>query len=485
MLKAREIVELIGRMWQIHQNELTKFDRIDEYIDGKIGRPHLPDDADDEVKELHKICVHNVLTLVLDAFVQNLSVVGYRGADSTENHSAWKQWQANRMDARQAEIYTSTVKYGVGYVVAEKENAGVKFRCRSPRQMIALYQDSQVDWWPQYAVEFWVDMTDGKPRRKGVLFDSIYGYPLDLGELSAPIRDEDENVRKIPISLGEDSIGTPYRHGGVHRGQPVCPVVRYVNRPDSEDLIEGEIERLFVDQQAINEVNFARLLVSRYGAHPQNVISGWTGSRHQLLATAVNKTWTFKEPDVKATRLEGASLEPYNGLIEKLEEHVARRAQISPTYVMSGMVNLSADALAAAERNQQRKLGAMRNSNGESHEQLLQLSAGMDGDAATAADEQAEAVWKDTEARSFGSMTDGIFKIGQALADGLPIEPMLPLVPGLTQQMITALKTAAEKARDQRAGQQAITDLVTSLRTGAANATAEDDQTAELARRTA
>lgn len=479
MLEPNEIIPLIGRMWQIHQLELAKFDRIDDYIDGKVGRPHIPDDADDEVKEIHAICVHNVLTLVLDAFVQNLSVVGYRGADAQENHAAWRRWQENRFDARQAEVYTSTVKYGVGYVVAEREPDGLKWRPRSPRQLIALYQDPQVDWWPQYALETWIDSTDARPRRKGLLLDSTHVYPMDLGEVSAPIRTEDENVRKVPISVSEDGIGAPRPHGGVFRGRSVCPVVRYVNRPDSEDLIEGEIERLITDQRAINEVNFARLLVSRYGAHPQNVISGWTGTRHQLLATAVNKTWTFKEPDVRATRLEGASLEPYNSLIEKLEEHVARRAQISPTYVMSGMVNLSADALAAAERNQQRKLGAMRESNGESHEQLLQLSAGMDGDAETATDESAECIWKDTEARSFGAMTDGIFKIGQALKDGLPIEPLLPLIPGLTQQMISALKSAAEKAR----AQQPITDLVTSLRSAATEAR-QNPRVNELAERT-
>lgn len=479
-LENKAIPPLISRMWQIHQRELDTFDRIDDYVEGKIGRPHIPDDADEEVKQIHAICIYNVLTLVLDAFIQNLSVVGYRRGDAEENAAAWARWQVNRFDARQAEIYTSTVKYGVGYVVAERESDGLKWRPRSPRQLLALYRDPQVDWWPQYALETWVDSSNAEPRRKGLLFDSTHIYPLDLGEVSAPIRDEDDKIRKVPISIGENGIGKPRPHGGVFQGRSVCPVVRYVNRPDSEDLIEGEIDRLIVDQRAINEVNFDRLMVARYGAHPQNVISGWSGSRQELLQTAVNKTWTFDDADVKASRLQGASLEPYNELIGKYEEHVARRAQISPTYVMSGMVNLSADALAAAERNQQRKLGAMREAHGESHEQLLQLSAGMDGDAATAEDESAEVIWKDTEARAFGAMTDGIYKIASALAEGLPIEPLLPLIPGVTQQMIVALKAAAKRARDQRT----VTELVSALRPGAAAAT-QDPRVAELAERTA
>lgn len=473
MLEANEITALVNRMWIMHQGEIAKFDRIHDYVAGRLGRPQIPEDSDDEVRDIWRLCVHNVLTLVLDAFTQNLSVVGYRTANSDENSAGWRDWQRNQMDARQAEIYSAAVKYGVAYCVADfMGTSRPVFRPRSPRQLIAVYEDPQVDRWPQFALETWIDSTDAKPRRRGTLIDDQYKYPLDLGPISSPVRDEDNKVHKLAITLGKSGIGDPVPHTAQLNGERVCPVVRYTNRRDCEDLVDGEIERLIDDQRTINEVNFDRLIVARFGAFPQKVITGWTGSKQDLLSATARKTWTFDDDGVRASTLAPASVEPYNTLIGKLEEHVARRAQISPTYIMSGMVNLSADALAAAERNQQRKLMAMRESHGESHEQLLQLSASMTGEVV---DDGAEVVWRDTEARSVAAVVDAIYKLADALAKGLPIEPFLPLVPGLTQQMIAGIKRQAPATR--------VASLVSALRPAAAAAVG-DSQVSALTSRT-
>jgi hypothetical protein len=101
---------------------------------------------------------------------------------------------------------------------------------------------------------------------------------------------------------------------------------------------------------------------------------------------------------------------------------------------------------------------------------------GWTGDQVTASDDSAEVVWRDTEARSFGVMADGILKISQALAAGLPIEPFLPLLPGLTQQMIGAIK----KQTQAQAQAATVTDLINSLRP-AAQAAGQDPQVSQLA----
>lgn len=445
MIEVDEIAATVQRMWMLHQDELATFDNIHEYVKGRRGKPSLPESADDEIREIRDKCVHNVLTLVLDAFVQNLSVVGYRTSQDEANAEAWSLWQANQMDARQAEIHHSAVKYGVGYVVvAPNESRELVFKPRSPRQLIAVYEDPQIDRWPQYALELWVDHTNATPTRKGMFYDDTFMYEVELGEVSTPPIEGSDQVKRHHLSITEDSIGDPVRHGGTYKGKPVCPVVRYVNRRDAEDLVEGEIERLIPDQKVINEVNFDRLIVARFGAFPQKVISNWVGvDRDKALEISARKLWTF-EDDVKAQHFPAATLTPYNELIQGLMEHVATRAQVSPASVVGKMVNLSAEALAAAEANQQRKLDAMRESHGESHEQLLELAQETNGGQV---DDAAQAVWKDTEARSFASIVDGIVKIGQALAMGAPITPLLPLVPGLTQQMINALEQQARLVR--------------------------------------
>lgn len=474
MLDVNEIPGLVARMWVLHTRELLEFNKIHDYVRGELGKPELPESADAEVKAIRELCVHNVLDKVVDAFVQNLSVVGYHNGDASDNVAGWKRWQANQMDARQTELHRPAVKYGVSYAFCVPKNGVPTFRPRSPRQAMAIYDDPSIDLWAQVAMETWIDETDAKPRRKGLLLDDTHMWELDLGALASPVGAQDDQVRNTPFTLSDNGIGVPVPHGGTDAdGNPVCPVVRYLDRRDPDDLVLGEVASLINDQREINEVNFDRLIVARFGAFPQKVISGWAGTPSEVLAASAKKVWAFDDEQVKAWTLNPASLEPYNGLIESLEQHVASRAQISPMYVTTKFINVGADAVAAGESNQQRKLALMRDSFGESHEQLLGLALRMAGETF---DDSAEVVWRDTEARNFGIIADGIIKIAQALQTGAPVEPLLQLVPGVTQQMIMAMKKQAKTSSVQQ--------LVVGLRQ-AAQAASSDQQVAQLAGATA
>lgn len=439
-LESAQVRSLISDMWQLHLAERQVLDRVYEYTKGLLGRPEVPEGASSEVKDLARLSVKNVLAVVRDSFAQNLSVVGYRNATARENDPAWDLWQKNRMDARQAEVHRPALTYGCSYVTVTRGADGPVFRPRSPRQILAVYDDPSIDPWPQYALETWVTQSDAKPRRRGVLYDSVYMYDLDLGEIS--VNDLGIEIGRFsnPVTLVEVTGVT--RHGATYEGVPVCPVVRFINARDADDMVVGEIAPLILLQQAINSVNFDRLLVSRFGAQPQRVITGWTGSGAEVLKASAMRVWTFDDPDVRASAFPPASVEPYNSILEEMLQHVAMVAQISPSQVTGKMINVSAEALAAAEAQQQRKLAAKRESFGESWEQVLRLASEMFDDnpqaaEVTAADAGAEVVWRDTEARSFAAVVDGVTKLASA---GVPIEHLLTLVPGMTQQQITAIK---------------------------------------------
>lgn len=430
---------LVSRMWTLHQQELLSFNRIHDYVNGRIGFPSLPEEADAEVKSLAKLSIKNVLGVVRDSFAQNLSVVGYRTATSQENLPAWNNWQRNRMDARQGEIYRPALTYGVSYVAITPGMDGPVFRPRSPRQMICVYGDPQIDQWPQYALETWVDTTGGRPTRRGNFFDDEYIYPLQLGPILPQLVDDSERLNNLfPLSI-LDETADPIRHGAEY-----CPVVRYVNGRDADDLIVGEIEPLVTLQRAINEVNFDRLIVARFGAFPQKVIAGWSGTKSEVLQASARRVWAFEDPDVKTSSFPAASVEGYNALLEEMMGHVALVAQISPSTVTGKLINVSADALAAAEAQQQRKLSNKRDSFGESHEQMLQCAAQMSGDKGTEDDDEAEVQWRDTEARSFAAVVDGVVKLATA---GVPIEKLLPMIPGMTQQQIVGIEQDLARLR--------------------------------------
>ena len=183
-------------------------------------------------------------------------------------------------------------------------------------------------------------------------------------------------------------------------------------------------------QCTINEVNFDRLIAARWGVNPMKVITGWTGTKTEVERASSMRVWTFDDPDVKVQSFAPGSVEPYNAVIDKYMEHVSLVAGLSPTEINAKLINVSQDTVAMAEAKQRQKLGAMRDSYGESWEQVLRLSASMDGDADTAEDTAAEVIWRDTEPRTYGAVVDGITKLAH---EGIPIEELIDTVPGMTQ----------------------------------------------------
>lgn len=427
---------VVANMWQLHLDERTYLDRIYGYVSGEMGIPDVPEGAEAEIKDLARLAVKNVLGLVRDSFTQNLSVIGFRNMLARDNGPAWEIWQRNRMDARQSEVHRPAITYGASYVIVTRGDDGLSvWKTRSPRQLLAVYEDPQVDLWPQYAFEQWVDSSDANPRWRAMLYDDTYIYPIDLGEI--PTTTFDQYRTAILRAVNISSVGDPIPHGAGH-----CPVVRFINARDADDAVIGEIAPLISMQRALNSVNFDRMLASRFGAHPQKVITGWSGSSADVLKASARRVWAFEDPDVSVNSFPPASLEQYNAVLEEIMNHIAMAAQISPAQVTGRMVNLSAEALAASEANQQRKLRAKRDSFGESWEQTFRLAAEIEGDTVTAMDMSSEVQWRDTEARAFGAIVDGIVKLAQV---GVPMDELIDVVPGVTQQKAQAIKDALRR----------------------------------------
>ncbi|MEU2002061.1 phage portal protein [Rhodococcus sp. NPDC019627] len=456
-----DAVGAAGDLWALHLQERGELDRIREFVKERRGGPTVPDDASAEVKAIARISYKNVLTLVREAFAQNLAVVGYKSSATGEDLPAWDMWTRNRMESRQAEIYVPGITYGFTYGAAVPDKNGkAQFRLRSPLKMLAAYSDPELDEWPEVALEIWTEVEGRRKFRKGFVYSDEMVYPVRLGE----IVDSGTKVNSIAPQLD----GKPFPHKASH-----CPVVRYVNRRDEDGVVLGEIEQLLTLQEQINEANFDRLIVSRFGAFPQKVISGWSGSKGEVLAASARRVWTFEDEFVKAQHFPAAAIGPYNEELNEMFEHVAMVAQISPSQVTGSIANVNADALAAAEANEQRKLKTMRASYGEGHRGLLRVGAEIEGNEANAVDDQAEMIWRDTEARSFGAVVDGVVKMA---SQGVPIEDTLHLVPGMTQRRIQEIAAKLQKQRQVSAFMEQIR--------GAAAAAKADPVVAGLSERT-
>lgn len=429
MLEPAEVSDVATELWQQHAKELPNLDLIRGYMRGERGRPTLPEDPDDEIVELAKLAVRNVMPLVVDAFASALTVSGFRSPSSEVDAPVWDLWQRERMDARQSEVHRPAVQYGASYLMLDEEDARVRFNPRSPRRMFAAYADPTRDLWPEYALETWVESNGRKRIRHGVLRDAEAEY--------------DVSIPGSAQSATASYVVDPEDGGPSIRKHPfgVCPVVRFVNVRDVEDMLGGEVEPLIVDQKALNAINFDRMVVSRFGAFPQKWVMGWAATDEtEASRLSSRRILTWADEDVKAGAFPSASVDGYNGLIEEQLAYMATKARVQVHALTGKISNVGTETVALIDSPNQRKTRAKRLSFGESWEQALRLGAKVEG---AEVPEDAEVVWDVTEARSFAQIVDGI---GKLVVAGVPIADLVDQVPGLSQQKIDKIRESIRKA---------------------------------------
>jgi len=248
-------------------------------------------------------------------------------------------------------------------------------------------------------------------------------------------------------------VGEPWKHGATYDGKPVVPVVRFPNELTADDRApRGEVEPLIQEQRAINSVNFDRLAVSRFSAFKQKVVIGWSAEPDQIASAAASEVWTFEDSknDIEVKTLDASPLSPYDALLREQTEHVALISGVPAYQITGSLQNVSQETAALAEAPLQRKLGLKQDILGEAWETVIRIAMGMSGE--TAPDDAAEVLWAETEARSFAGVVDGIYKLATIPADaqGIPVEELLDLIPGMNQQKLASIKEALR--RRQRTG---------------------------------
>jgi hypothetical protein len=117
----------------------------------------IPADAPPLMRELARKAETNYLPLLVKTFGQVIKVDGYLSASDQGKEDPWVWWQRNRMDSRQTGPTRAALKYGVSYATAlpgtyGRGTPGPAVSLYSPREMTALYQDTEADEWPLFAL---------------------------------------------------------------------------------------------------------------------------------------------------------------------------------------------------------------------------------------------------------------------------------------------------------------------------------------------
>ncbi len=435
VMTAEAATAAAHEMRKLEEQARHDLEQVRRYWTGKQALPLVsPADSPRGIKGMARRARVNVIKIVIESITQSLIVSGIRTSDEREDEvaaAAWQVWQRNAMDSRQFGLVRATTAYGTGYGVSLPGAPIPVMRPVGPRQMTTQYGSDDV--WPVRA--FW----RLGPRRFRLLDDeAVYEFATEMPDGESPLM----------------MIAEPAPHGARDYDRPVCPVVRFKDAVDLDEedeaepgvnslslyedectIVAGQVAPLMDLQDQINLTSFSLKAAEWYLAFRQRWMVGKKLGASERVQAAASQLWTIDE-DPDRVQLGEFSQTELRGFLDSRGESVKYAATLSQTPVhelIGELVNLSAEALAAAEIGRDRMVDERKTGQGESYEQALRLACSYEGLTLPV---DAEVVYKDTSARAFGAVIDALGKMAQMLQ--VPPRALWEKIPGVTKQEIDA-----------------------------------------------
>lgn len=457
------------------QKRRTKVDRLERYYDGCHPLPDPParlkgqalEEARRAYANLMRLGVTNWVKLVADAPSERLEVVGFRFGDPAVAQSAsgalsadqraWRIWQANHLDADSQLVHDNAFQTGQSFVLVDPfvEAGGipvitaehsaqviVAYRPGSRREMVA-------------ALKWWQD------EEQNLEFETLY-LPGEIFKWTLlPPKRKNSTVRERVQRMGDDDSEWP-----LPNPLGLVPVVEFPANPKLRAAVygggTGEFETVLSIQDRINKTIFDRLVTAEFQAFRQRWAIGWTPEFDEETGAPKNPAevqaaWqallmTFEgDPDeVKVGEFGQADFKQFLEAVESDVNAMAAISKTPPHYLLGSMVNISGDALTAAESGMTSKTKKHARNFGECWEKVMRLALAAAGDVELAGDMQSQVVWADIEHRTYGQQVDAISKMG-AEPIGVPREALWERLPDTTPQDVIrwrAMKAAEGLLRD-------------------------------------
>ena len=420
------------------RQEAARLEVIDRWYRWHPEPVEVPNGSTREHKRLAQLARTPWMRLIVNTVAQALRVDGYRSPDNPDTAPGWQRWVANGLDGRQAAIYREAIAYGYAFGTALPGTNDLTgepqavLRGVSPRKMLAFYQDPAEDEWPMYAVRW---MGQGMWR----LYDDTANYYFGVEGLPG-------NETLTYISYDVHDTG-------------VTPVVRFCRELDLSGRTPGEVEPFIPLAKRINKTTYDRLLIQHFNSWKTRTIAGMSPAEGaneaaEKLRLRQEDILVAEDPDTKFGTLPETALD---GILKAYETDVRTFAAASqtPVHTLTGdLINLSAEALAAARADLTAKAEDCQQSFGTSIAQWLRLGAHIDGDQVAASDMLAKVTWQDTSVRSMAQAADALGKLATMLQ--VPVEALWSKIPGVTRTDVEEWQTM--KAADPFAQLASVLD---------------------------
>jgi hypothetical protein len=360
----------------------------------------------------------NWCALVVNAVAERLAVVGWRFGDSSD--AAMSIWQANHMNADHKMVQRDALVCGGGYAWVQPDDtnpSGVRISAESPLECTVLYQPGD--------------------RRK-----RLAGYKRFIEPVTEAITE---------VVMTADTIATWYPNatGPELKDNPAGEVGLFELVPQPRTTFPGgasELDPCIPIQDRVHTTLFNRCVASDFGAFRQiwasgvklarQIVTGDDGATSEVAVKpwdiGANRLLINEDPAGRFGAFPGDSLGGYLAAVQQDIEALASITQTPAYYFPTAkLVNLSADAIKAAEAGLVCKVSDRAEFIGEAWTDVMRLALALVGDpGATMVD--AEVIWKDFETRSQAQLADALTKLATI---GIPQEALWGLF-GATPQQI-------------------------------------------------
>ena len=411
-MKRSDVLELANDVlipgWQQQRRTLDLIDKWHRWEPDAL-RDKIPNYATSEHRNLAKISETPFLSLVVTTVAQQLVAEAFRSARSVDTERISEPWLRNRMHSRQRAVYRAALSYGYSYVTAMPGDTGAVLRGRSPRDLYAVYGDVVEDEYPMY-------------------------YLLAKGSHKYVVDEEAVYI------LGDDNGRVDYIEERRHNAG-VAPAVRYSNQIDLEGRTPGEVEPYVQVAERINKTTYDRMLVQHFNSWKVRTATGLDmpndpEERERVKLLLRQGDILTGEDGVTFGTLDETSPD---GLIKATDEDVKILAVVTqtPVHALTGdLVNLSADAIAESRAMADLKVNERKVGFGDSNEQVLRLSAHIEGRREDAADFSIRTDWADLQSRSMNQAADALGKMATMLK--IPVELLWDRIPTVTPEIAKA-----------------------------------------------
>ena len=438
MLLQEDVQEICTRLKEVLTKQRRAAAAVDSWIypDPATGF-NVPRQASKEHKDLAALARTPWLSLVVTNVAQAMYVDAVVSDDGPIS-DLWRIWHDNNMQSHQIANHRAMIAYGHSYGVVmpafERGKETARMRCLSPKRVACQWVDPATDFYPEYALEaLSTDATKTNYR----LYDAYFAYDV------------------VETGAGTDSF---VMTGMTAHGIGVTPVVRFANALDLDGNVTNEVDPFIPAAARINKTSYDRLLAQHFNSWKVRTIAGIDMPENEedpaaeQAAIEEKKTQLRNEdllisedPNTKFGVLDSTLLDTFVTAWKSDVEALAAVSQ-TPAHALTGqLVNLNAEALAAARSPLTQKVYERQVHAGASYGRMLRLASALVPELEQYADDPLiRTTWQDMEIRSMSQAVDALGKAASMLK--IPVRGLWNRIPGVESSDVQQWEKLADKA---------------------------------------